>query len=70
MNYMTWLVTITAMTQTPAPTFFPFFEPIQPPRSLQIMAHRGALGLRLRIPGPPSKPRSPTPSNGSKSTSC
>jgi glycerophosphoryl diester phosphodiesterase len=22
---------------------FPFFEPVQPPRSLQVMAHRGAM---------------------------
>ena len=29
----------------PAAGAFPFFEPMQPPRSLQVMAHRGAAGL-------------------------
>jgi glycerophosphoryl diester phosphodiesterase len=30
---------------TPEATPFPFFEPVQPPRSLQVMAHRGAWRL-------------------------
>ncbi|HEY2154468.1 MAG TPA: glycerophosphodiester phosphodiesterase family protein, partial [Isosphaeraceae bacterium] len=35
------------VAQAPAPPAggFPFFEPVQPARSLQVMAHRGAAGL-------------------------
>jgi glycerophosphoryl diester phosphodiesterase len=35
------------VAQAPAPTAagFPFFEPVRPPRSIQVMAHRGASRL-------------------------
>jgi glycerophosphoryl diester phosphodiesterase len=26
------------------PRAFPFFEPVRPPRAVQVMAHRGAMG--------------------------
>jgi glycerophosphoryl diester phosphodiesterase len=39
------LLLLAAQAQLPPAGGFPFFEPVQPPRSLQVMAHRGAAGL-------------------------
>src|ERR1700751_3246967 len=35
------------LAQTPAPTSvgFPFFEPVQPPRAVEVVAHRVGAGL-------------------------
>ena len=39
------LLLLVAQAQASPPGAFPFFEPVQPSRSLQVMAHRGAAGL-------------------------
>jgi glycerophosphoryl diester phosphodiesterase len=39
------LLLLVAQAQVPEVRTFPFFEPVQPARSLQAMAHRGAAGL-------------------------
>jgi glycerophosphoryl diester phosphodiesterase len=39
------LLLLVAQAQAPPPGGFPFFEPVRPPRTLQVMAHRGAAGL-------------------------
>jgi glycerophosphoryl diester phosphodiesterase len=45
MSPLTCLLLLAAAGQAPPAGGFPFFEPTQPPRSLQVMAHRGAMGL-------------------------
>jgi glycerophosphoryl diester phosphodiesterase len=39
------LLFLVAQAQVPPAGGFSFFEPVQPPRSLQVVAHRGAAGL-------------------------
>jgi glycerophosphoryl diester phosphodiesterase len=39
------LLLLAATAQVPLTGGFPFYEPVQPPRSLQVIAHRGAAGL-------------------------
>jgi len=45
MSSLACLLLCAATGQTPSAGGFPFFEPVQPPRSLQVMAHRGAMGM-------------------------
>lgn len=40
-----WMLCAAAMgAADPGPVPFPFFEPVGPPRAVQVMAHRGAMG--------------------------
>jgi len=43
MKSLICLLLLVLTGQQPSSPYFPFFEPIQPPRSLQVMAHRGAM---------------------------
>jgi glycerophosphoryl diester phosphodiesterase len=40
---LVWLGAVLGAIE-PGPRGFPFFEPIRPPRAVQVMAHRGAMG--------------------------
>ena len=42
MNVIATLL-LAATGRTPSPAFFTFFEPVQPPRTVQVIAHRGAM---------------------------
>ncbi|MDR3620072.1 MAG: glycerophosphodiester phosphodiesterase family protein [Paludisphaera borealis] len=45
MSSLACLLLLAATGQAPSAGGFPFFEPVQPPRPLQVMARRGAMGL-------------------------
>jgi glycerophosphoryl diester phosphodiesterase len=45
MSSLACLLLLAVTGQTSPAAGFPFFEPVQPHRSLQVMAHRGATGL-------------------------
>lgn len=43
MIYLACILVLGAVAEAATADGFPFFEPVQPPRSLQVMAHRGAM---------------------------
>ncbi len=47
---------------------FPFFEPVRPPRAIQVMAHHGAMAPAPITPRESWSSPSPTASNGSRLT--
>lgn len=43
MTYLVCILFLGAVAEAATTEGFPFFEPVQPPRALQVMAHRGAM---------------------------
>jgi glycerophosphoryl diester phosphodiesterase len=43
LSFLVFLTLLGVVHGDETPKAFPFFEPVQPPRSVQVMAHRGAL---------------------------